>query len=519
MASTDLARLETFQKYIEDMRNLSLCKICIKPFYEPFILGCGHTYCYSCLANWFGGAPARRKKMNCPDCRTEVKAEPSPNYLLRDLVHMIINRVELLPEDETVQEHEQAKDEEAMLLASDRAGNGLFKGAFRTDMWSVFRRGIMDHEDNVLRCPQCNWEMEEGECLQCGFHDYEPGDSEGDSEGDEGGLDSELEFERGAVERTIARLVRRPGHSPRSTYPQAHTSHGDDGWGGYADGVDTDFDDYDDEDEDEDEDEEMDGFIEDSDGLDDDDDDASSESTMTGQARANQATAAISYVPLRPFGLEPYLADFHAHSDMSTPENGDQSEVTTNYDETEASEEEDLHIPVQRHRLRDLRVVLSDDDDDDDEDQQDDGEQGEGMGGVATDASEEDDEDEEEAAPQAGVEPVELSATENEEEGSGSDSDVRPPQPSARRRQHLQSQRARRDYPRHQSHTQRQSRHGSTPVLNPSTQQNHPLQRSSTSQPRRRERHSGSHRQHTFDRTFGHQIPIGGGSDWEARLL
>jgi hypothetical protein len=73
--------LSTFQKHIEDMRNLVLCKVCIKPLYEPYNLGCGHTYCYTCLANWFGGANKRKRK-TCPDCRAQVTAQPAPNYLV-----------------------------------------------------------------------------------------------------------------------------------------------------------------------------------------------------------------------------------------------------------------------------------------------------------------------------------------------------------------------------------------------------------------------------------------------------
>lgn len=76
--------LSTFQKHIEDMRNLVLCKVCIKPLYEPYNLGCGHTYCYTCLASWFGGANKRKRK-TCPDCRAQVMAQPSPNYLVLDL--------------------------------------------------------------------------------------------------------------------------------------------------------------------------------------------------------------------------------------------------------------------------------------------------------------------------------------------------------------------------------------------------------------------------------------------------
>ncbi|KAF7505391.1 hypothetical protein GJ744_000937 [Endocarpon pusillum] len=165
--------LQTFQAHVEDMRNLVLCKICIKPLYEPYTLGCGHTYCYSCLTSWFGGAPNRRKRKNCPDCRAAVAIQPSPNYLLRDLVHMFISRVELLPEDETTAEHDEAKRIEAQLIETDRTTRtdgepGLFKGAFSKARVQLYGP-IHDEEDGVLRCPRCTWEMEDGECGQCGY--------------------------------------------------------------------------------------------------------------------------------------------------------------------------------------------------------------------------------------------------------------------------------------------------------------------------------------------------------------
>ena len=84
--------LQTLEKHIEDMRNLVMCKICIKPLYEPFILSCGHTYCYSCLTSWFtGGDGDRRRKQNmkCPDCRAAVELEPSPNYVVCSKVELL----------------------------------------------------------------------------------------------------------------------------------------------------------------------------------------------------------------------------------------------------------------------------------------------------------------------------------------------------------------------------------------------------------------------------------------------
>ena len=192
MATDDLALLGTFQKHIEDMRALVQCKVCLKPFYEPFTLSCGHTYCYSCLSSWLGGGHNRSRSKNCPDCRAEIRVEPCPNYTLRDLVHMFLNRAELIPEEESIEEHELGKAEEARVLAADRSGRGLFQGIFarprvpfgnRPPHLPIAEHPIWDEEDHIERCPSCTHELEDGLCNHCGWEDHDfsdPDDSIGD---------------------------------------------------------------------------------------------------------------------------------------------------------------------------------------------------------------------------------------------------------------------------------------------------------------------------------------------------
>ena len=86
---------------------------------------------------------------------------------------MFISRVQLLPEDETTAEHAEAKRIEAQLIETDRTmitngEPGLFKGAFCKSR-PQYNGPIRDQEDGVLRCPRCTWEMENGECGQCGY--------------------------------------------------------------------------------------------------------------------------------------------------------------------------------------------------------------------------------------------------------------------------------------------------------------------------------------------------------------
>ena len=200
MATAEGGSIQTLQKHVEDMRSLVMCKICLKPFYEPYILTCGHTYCYGCLNSWFNGNVERRKnKKNCPDCRTAVKVQPAPNYLLRDLTHMFIGRIELLPEDESVEEHDRDKKEEASLLIRDRNGSGLFGGLFNSNAQRPIMpyAPIRDYEDGVIRCPECAWEVDEdGICMGCGHRLYnDSDDSLSDSIEDDIATDSDSDDE------------------------------------------------------------------------------------------------------------------------------------------------------------------------------------------------------------------------------------------------------------------------------------------------------------------------------------
>jgi hypothetical protein len=409
MAETDL--LPTFQKHIEDMRSLALCKICIKPFYEPFILSCGHTYCYSCLASWFGGGHGRKSKKSCPDCRARVRVQPSPNYLLRDLVHMFIGRAELLPEDETVQEHEQAKEEEAVLLAADRAGSGLFKGVFAEPAGPLyFQRqwghGFHDPEDNVVRCPECHWELEDGQCHRCGFHEFDFSDSEEDSAMDDSiDLDeSEMDDDDDELDPDFEASMGGTGFQfhipdPTSRIPTF----------------------YSDEDDDDEDDSEMDQFIDD-DG-DDNTSDAGTASTMTMYNRQfprdPHTEPSIQISSGSPAASDEDETPRRASHDRY---NDYYSDAETNYDETsEASDPDDAPVHSGR-QSRPMRVILSSEDEDEGD-----------MGNDGANDEEQEEDEEGDVQPSATQSSINHSGSEDED----SDDSVRPPTSSQRRLLHL----------------------------------------------------------------------------------
>ncbi|KAK5049377.1 hypothetical protein LTR84_004306 [Exophiala bonariae] len=423
MASVDQSLLGTFQKHIEDMRT-----------------------------NWFGGAQGRRKNRNCPDCRAVVTIQPSPNYLLRDLVHMFIGRVELLPEDETFEEHQQGKEEEAALLAADRAGPGLFKGAFvrQSLLLRLGGGGVLDPEDNVYRCPECHWELEDGECLQCGFREYEAGGESLSDSSDDLSDDPSL--------ATIHTDYDSEGHE--MSHLDAHTMAGlhDDRfadlappyWGNESD------------EEDDDDDEDMDGFLDDEDDGIDSDDDQASQATLTDAHHHTFHNANHRAAHHRHQHIEVDLRspDHHRTDDTGTQTTNydEQSDVATNYDEqTEESDQEDDIRPSQRASRRPTRIIISDDEDDGDG-EHDGGPDGEPESSSdseetsgdpdSSDGSDEDDSDDGGNGAAHGG-PEDMDQHYNTEDGdSFSDNsdgtEIQPPQSIARRRQHLQNQRSRR---------------------------------------------------------------------------
>lgn len=480
MATTDMSLLSTFQKHIEDMRNLSLCKICIKPFYEPFILPCGHTYCYSCLASWFGGSQSRKRKKNCPDCRAEVKVQPSPNYLLRDLVHMFISRAELLPEDETVQEHQQAKEDEAVMLAADRTGAGLFKGAFVQhrhlntfrERWRLGLQGIMDHEDGVIRCPECHWELEDGQCLQCGFLQYEPGDSDSDSEEDSVGsqsihtADTDFDADGDEIDQEFGSSMDLRYYEPYEDFPSQ------------SDGTRSDHGDYDER-------YDLDDFL-------DDDDDGDSVSTMTMYHRDRRA--ALSPGPFGPVpGSDSESSEPDPGSDAHSTTHGETSDANTNYDEVSEASDARPQLIISRPIRRPM-IIVSDDSEEDTQESS----GGEGGSEEATVVSH----GEENVDAESSV--VSQDGLENGDSGS-EDSDIRPPQPSALRRQRLQGQRARRSNHSYQPHTRAPRIHNSLSQERHGRQQTNGRPRTGVPQ----YRSSGgndSHRRNSHSRSDGHPL-------------
>ncbi|KAG9248312.1 hypothetical protein BJ878DRAFT_476572 [Calycina marina] len=151
------------QNDLTDAKSLVTCSICDQLLYEPWTLACGHTYCYSCLCNWF--VPNELKK-TCPNCRMAVKQMPAPSFIIKQMVNLLMGRSEILPADETIDQHKERAREETEAVEKDRNDPaGLFKGTFP---YRTTHPLLYDEEDDVARCPGCQHEYEGGSvCTHC----------------------------------------------------------------------------------------------------------------------------------------------------------------------------------------------------------------------------------------------------------------------------------------------------------------------------------------------------------------
>ncbi|KAM0722001.1 hypothetical protein Q7P37_002927 [Cladosporium fusiforme] len=157
--------LKRLEPDLDAMRSLITCKVCQRFLSEPYGLACGHTYCYVCLDAWL----VAQRKRTCPDCRATIKTQPVPSYLIREMTRVFAYRAELLPDGETVEEHDEYIKEAVTKVAEDKESGGLFSGLFKHGermQWMP----LHDPGDGVDRCPNCHWELEEGVCGSCGLN-------------------------------------------------------------------------------------------------------------------------------------------------------------------------------------------------------------------------------------------------------------------------------------------------------------------------------------------------------------
>ena len=253
------------------------------------------------------------------------------------------------------------------------ANTGLFQGAFKQR--PPMQIPIIDAEDNVVRCPNCSWELEEDSgCTQCGYR--RDLDSQADSnEWSEAEENSEMadyfdeELEDGFEEdiEALEAIQFGPNHYSLP-WPSFYTEHARSygGWRTEPRTINISDHDEDEEEEDDYEDAEMDSFIDDDEHEEEDSGSASDRSTVvdsyapSSQVHYNESQMGSDM----PVSQEDEYVDTDEEIEENEHEDDDVDGVDEDLDEDEDEEgegedddddEEPIRAPVTAQRRQPLR--------------------------------------------------------------------------------------------------------------------------------------------------------------------
>lgn len=190
------------QELVGSVKDTLTCNVCHEIMCQPYLLCCGHSFCLVCLQHWFKTSKTKTHSMSCPVCRGRVATIPSANLGLRNVY---LAMVELL----------KAKDAlEAARFERDAGSRYNVEADPFADIRFSPAQSFLDATDGVERCIHCHWELEDGECPNCGVgEDYT--DESMDSEMD----DDEVPDIDEDDEDDLSFIVRTP---PRRIYTGPH---------------------------------------------------------------------------------------------------------------------------------------------------------------------------------------------------------------------------------------------------------------------------------------------------------
>lgn len=141
------------------------------------------------------------------------------------MIHVFLNRPEILNDDDgALGERENARQEEEDLVENDRKAGTLFGKSFSVESLEYrlghIARRLHDAADNVDRCPDCYWELEDGMCAQC---DFDLADRLDDYLSDMTGSE-ESEFDASEMGSRVPHHHHRPSLSPSRNRPHGLVS-------------------------------------------------------------------------------------------------------------------------------------------------------------------------------------------------------------------------------------------------------------------------------------------------------
>ncbi|KAJ1566753.1 E3 ubiquitin ligase [Cladochytrium tenue] len=138
------------------------CVICLETYDDPHVVACGHSFCFECLRLWLANSKA------CPICNARVPDRPARNWVLAGQVDAVLEAGHAVPGSRKARKKSDAE--------ISRIWDALFP---RRDPRAF---AFQDNDDRVTRCGQCNWEVVDNVCVNCGHvYDDEGGPAEASS--------------------------------------------------------------------------------------------------------------------------------------------------------------------------------------------------------------------------------------------------------------------------------------------------------------------------------------------------
>ncbi|KAJ5486687.1 hypothetical protein N7530_000987 [Penicillium desertorum] len=106
---------------LADLEKELVCSICTELLYQPLtLLDCLHTFCGSCVKEWFSAQGSRRSRpsarFTCPSCRAEVR-DTRPNATVTTLLDMVLS---------AHPDRDRATDEKAEIATRYTHGESVF---------------------------------------------------------------------------------------------------------------------------------------------------------------------------------------------------------------------------------------------------------------------------------------------------------------------------------------------------------------------------------------------------------
>ncbi|KAG4301102.1 hypothetical protein PCANB_002717 [Pneumocystis canis] len=159
MSQLDEYKFNIFTSLESDMAILKrslTCEICAELLASPFMLACGHIFCYGCILDWLV------HKRTCPACRQSLSQRPT---LIQEMVDVFVRRMEALDPDGEGFSARKHQQEQRQRMENNK--ENLFYDLFLET--SAFTGVLCGTEDGLNRCTRCCWEIEGAVCTHCGF--------------------------------------------------------------------------------------------------------------------------------------------------------------------------------------------------------------------------------------------------------------------------------------------------------------------------------------------------------------